>query len=339
MLFESRKSVELDLEGLPLAPQILLRSTHGDLMPQVKNLRFLYWLSPLLFVLGFAFQNCSQTNNSGTKIIHDGNNSLQGTCPANFVEVPGDANLHVNNFCVAKYEAKNVSGFPESKADDVPWTTLTRDQAVAACASKGTGYALLDNAHWMALARNIESVDWNFGGDAGLSEYGISRGLTNNINTSGYPASNDDNDSCYLALQSSSGPPASCDLAHYDVARRVHRLSNGEKIWDLAGNVSEWISDDFTQNYGSADWIINIPAGTIKNLFGPYVNYPAGPAHPTGNIYMYNMGYLSGNVAPPYVVFRGGGWDYGRYSGIYTAYFVPTTHASADVGFRCYYQP
>jgi formylglycine-generating enzyme required for sulfatase activity len=261
-------------------------------------------------------------------------------CPTNYVLVPGNTTLGTQDFCIAKFEAKNVAGAVASVAAGTPWNSITRDNAKAACTALGANYSLPDNAHWMTIARNIESVAWNWGGDISLQEYGISRGITNNNSTTGgYAASTDDNNSCYLATVSSGGAAAICDLNTYDVARRVQKLSNGDLIWDFAGNVAEWIADDFTQNFGLNAWVLNVPTGSIKDTFGPSGTYPAGPPNPTGNIYMYNFGYLGSNVAAPAVVSRGGGWDYGRYAGIYTAFFVAPTTAGVSNGFRCMYQP
>jgi hypothetical protein len=229
---------------------------------------------------------------------------------------------------------KNVNGSPESQAADLPWSGVTRDQAAAACASKGARYSLPDNNHWMTVARNIESVSWNWGGDLSLQEYGPSRGVSNNTGTTGIEASTDDGDACHGAIESDHSA-AVCDLTKYDVARRVHKLSNEEYVWDFVGNVSEWIADDYATNYNVKSWILNITDAAIKAQFGPSGVYPAGPANPTGNIYMYNLGYLNSQMAPPYYVMRGGGWNYGRYAGLFTAYMVPTAHIGADIGFRC----
>ena len=120
----------------------------------------------------------------------------------------------------------------------------------------------------------------------------------------------------------------------YDVARQVHKLSNDELIWDFVGNLSEWISDDDTTNYNVKSWVLNITDSALKARFGPAGTYPAGPTSPTGNIYMYNFGYVSALMAPPYEIMRGGGWNYDRYAGLFTAYMVPPSHTGADIGFR-----
>jgi hypothetical protein len=255
-------------------------------------------------------------------------------CPQNYVDVPADPNFGTSDFCIAKFEMKNLNGSPESQAADLPWSGVTRDQAAAACASKGARYSLPDNNHWMTVARNIESVSWNWGGDLSLQEYGPSRGVSNNTGTTGIEASTDDGDACHGAIESDHSA-AVCDLTKYDVARRVHKLSNEEYVWDFVGNVSEWIADDYATNYNVKSWILNITDAAIKAQFGPSGVYPAGPANPTGNIYMYNLGYLNSQMAPPYYVMRGGGWNYGRYAGLFTAYMVPTAHIGADIGFRC----
>ena len=291
---------------------------------------------PLAILAIVGFQNCQSS--SGSSGTGGGGNTAQSTCPSNYVEVAGNATFSTTNFCISKYEAKQVAGLPESLPENTPWVNLTRDQAKAACAAKGAKYSLVDNNHWMTIARDIEATTWNYGGDAANQEDGWSRGVTNNNGTTGVPASADDNDSCYLATQSAGGPLAVCDLNTYDTARRVHKLSNGSLMWDFAGNVSEWISDDFTTNYGVKSWVLNIPAGPFKDMFGPGGTYPAGPANPTGNIFMSNFGYINSQLAPPYAVMRGGGFSYGRYAGIYTAYFTTVPYSNADVGFRCMYQ-
>ena len=293
---------------------------------------------PLLAALAIAGFGCNGTGGIPTA----GRTTTPLTsCPVNYVLVPGNAVLGTSDFCIAKYDAKNVGGLPASVAADAPWSSVTRDQAKAACAALGENFALPDNAHWMTIARNIESVAWNWGGDLSLHQYGPSRGITNNPSsaTAGFPASTDDNEACYLSNTPSGGPVATCDLTHYDVARRVHQLSNGDYLWDFSGNVSEWISDDFTTNYGVNAWTLNLVPGVVKNLFGPAGIYPAGSVAPTGNIYMYNFGYTNTSRAAPAVVARGGAWDYGRYAGIYTTYFSPSTTAGTRNGFRCMFQP
>jgi hypothetical protein len=309
---------------------------------KITVLKSVVAVSAFAAVLIFVGQGCQSSSGGGggnDAAVNNPEAASQIGCPPNYVIVPASSTLGVPQFCVAKYEAKLVAGVPESRAADVPWTNLTRDQAKAACAAKGSGYALLDNAHWMSIARNIESVTWNFGGDPALQEYGPSRGISNNTGTTSFPASEDDNDACYLAMQSSSGPAAVCSLTVYDVARRVHKLSNDSLIWDFAGNASEWIADDLTASYATKSWILNLTDPALKSLFGPAGTYTPGPTNPTGNIYMSNFGYLNSDILPPYVIFRGGGFSYGRYAGIYTAYFAPPTRAAADTGFRCWYQP
>lgn len=290
---------------------------------------------PIVALLALVFQNCSSSSGGAT---NTNPNTAQNTCPANFVLVTGNATFGTTDFCISKYEAKQVNGLPESLPANTPWVSLTRDQAKAACTAKGSAYALVDNDHWMTIARDIEATTWNYGGDATIFEDGWSRGVTNNSGTTGLAAGADDNDSCYLATQSANGPAAVCDLSTYDVARRVAKLSNGSLMWDFAGNVSEWINDDLAAGIATKDWVLNIGTGAVKSKFGPAGVYQAGPANPTGNIYMQNFGYISANAAPPFVIMRGGGFSYGRYAGIYTAYFTPVTYQGADIGFRCMFQ-
>jgi hypothetical protein len=287
-------------------------------------------------LIGVSLFGCQKMKPGASDTTSVGATSI---CPTNYILVPGDSQFSTANFCIAKYEAKDVSGLPESAAPGVPWTNLTRDQAITACASKGSKYSLVDNAHYMTVARNVEGVVWNWGNIGTL--YGVSHGLTLNSAAAGpLAASADDNVSCYLAMEDTMGTLANCDLSTFDSSRRVQKLSNGNYIWDLSGNAAEWMSDNTTGNYGLNSWVLNIVDPTIKALFGPGGSYPVGPGAPPASNNMYNFGYFSSNLAGPTAMARGGGYNYGRYAGIYTAYFSASPGTAAvDVGFRCMYTP
>ena len=50
-------------------------------------------------------------------------------------------------------------------------------------------------------------------------------------------------------------------------AKRTHHLSNGEVIWDVAGNVWEWVIDDNVNDYGDNFLFSRITAVTHPDIF------------------------------------------------------------------------
>ena len=163
-------------------------------------------------------------------------------CPENFVGVPSLGDYTANSFCVAKYEMKNDgSGQAVSQAADVPYTGVSRDDAVVKCISMGSGYDLLTNDGWQSMARHIELVGDNWsGGNVGSSE-GFSQGhsyeSSNDVFNDFLAASSDDNKGCH-------GTEQTCDGRTWNKQRRTHTFSNGEVIWDVSGNAWEWVKDD-----------------------------------------------------------------------------------------------
>ena len=159
------------------------------------------------------------------------------------------------NRCVMKYEAKGrnkesgavTSGYngldPEfyeatSVAEEMPWggdwqggkKSLKWEDAKNAC--EAIGAHLITNAEWMALARDIENqgVNWSTGT---VGSGTINRGHSDNKPNISKPASTDD-DPWYGLTD------ADDELF---INKRTHVLSNGQIIWDLAGNMLEWVDE------------------------------------------------------------------------------------------------
>jgi hypothetical protein len=113
------------------------------------------------------------------------------TCPRNYVVVPGDTDLGVEPFCVAKFEMKavtqnpvtnpnaalvNVNGsqisnhlswYPASRPEGTPWPSVSQRHALVLCdklndapglpgRGKAGPYRLISNRQWQTMARNIE---------------------------------------------------------------------------------------------------------------------------------------------------------------------------------------
>lgn len=150
-------------------------------------------------------------------------------CPVGYIEVPGNSTYGTINFCIMKYEAKNVSSVATSQAAGTPWVLITQTNAISACAGLGPKFHIATNNEWMTIARNIEQVGSNWtGGSVGSGE--MYRGHNDSSPYSLLEASENDADGNYGTGYN----------PNPNNQRRTFTLSNGNVIWDLAGNAIEW---------------------------------------------------------------------------------------------------
>ncbi len=202
-------------------------------------------------------------------------------CPANFLFVPESSGLtNTSDVCVAKYEAKQDQNRAQSIPQGLPWNQISRDNAIVACRANGPQYDLIANKEWQSVARSIEAVpeNWDTNSDrTGLLNVGHIDGAP----ASALAASADDNDSCF-------GTGQTCSLAIWNSQRRTHRLSSGEIIWDIGGNLEEWVSDQPTQVWGPDSPIALLTNQTpylmgAKDMFGPFGDF-GSLLSPYGNL-------------------------------------------------------
>ncbi len=264
-------------------------------------------------------------------------------CPTGYIPVPPAPALGTNTaFCIAKYEMKcaastsgtSCSGQPISQAANRPWVNVTHAEAISACASLGSGYALMSNAEFMTIARNLEASgpNWRFGI---VNSNGAIKGHFDNNPSNTLAATTDDADGCF-------GTGNNCNGAWFTDQRnrRTFNLTNGQIIWDISGNAEEWVSTTFSQTekpYDASDggphdgWrdfnvIDTYPAGSGAEMFLPLNTgldqLGAYHAHSTSSTALTRGGYHGGNNA-----------------GMFTTYFYPPTWTFASRGFRCVFRP
>ena len=275
-------------------------------------------------------QNWSAFTLSVGNMIFGGCNDL----PGKWLAVPGDSDFDTKDFCVMKYEAKNLDGIAFSTPNELPWVNITQKDAKAKCDSIGGGYSLISNEQWMTLASNIASVSANW------SENGIGKGTLNLGHSDDAPAqalkaAADDNQACIFTGEE-------CDHSKWDFQKRTHQLSNGEVIWDLSGNVFEWTSysasngkplpvtssgiqfPEVTDGARTLKKML-IPTKAIKPWWGDKWN----SSHGIGK-------YYSGNEGAGGALFRGGYWYNGSAAGIFLADLGDGPDDSfIGTGFRC----
>ncbi len=284
---------------------------------------------------------------SNTATISYTIDSVMLSCPTGFVAVDGNGTLGTNDFCVMKYEAKCASDcntttdLPVSQAAGTPWVSINANQAQARCEAMSEGgfsgtFSLISNPEWMTIARDIESVGTNWsGGSTGSGN--LARGWSARTSDDGFQnsavAPTTDSTCVYNSAANT------CAATGTHKLRRTHQLSNGSEVWDLSGNVWEWVDWDS----GSAGFTIGPTDGDtggwneLNDLVGSLTVddvAPLGPytsAEQAGRLYP----YTSGGAA-----LRGGRWFNGTNAGAFALSLVndPTVSGSG-IGFRCSYRP
>jgi len=220
-------------------------------------------------------------------------------------------------FCVMQYEAKNVGGVATSQASGAPWVSITQINAIAAC--KAIGAHLINNAEWMALTRDTESVSTNY--VSGV----LKRGNVGDTATGDYDGA-DPEEGVTNSLATLT-------------------LSNGQQIHHLSGNVWELV--DYTiSGAGSQpkdnddttwDWNEFSDIDSWGNILG-YEN--VGPKNTSlnsstgaGRIYSANDNTYTTLRA----LVRGGDWYSTSNAGVFILNTTDVGPADTytSVGFRC----
>ena len=272
---------------------------------------------------------------------------LQGRFPDTWVKVPGNSTFGTNDFYVMQYDAKcsnnkgNLLTSPTestylnyqnnatttaactptynkqitSAASGYPITEISQTDAASYCASVGAH--LMTNAEWQTIAWNAEGVASNWSGGTmprGNSDSGATQSDSSVYGT-GYS-----------------------DFLHL----RTLTLSNGQVIWDMAGNVWQWTNDTIlgTQKpvgSGGGGAYSEWPTVTIYYAGPLPTEQTAGPStaswDSTKGVGQY---YEGGNGGTTYAFLRGGSWGSGAGAGVESLLLGNTPgNTGYDIGFRC----
>ncbi len=339
-----------------------------DPVNDASPLFYAYFTDGTTWKVTGAPESARYTSMTQTGGFQGGSNvTLGGGFPEQWVKVPGNSAFGTSDFWVMKYEAKCAMGGTMLTTPDTGYHTLYDSQSSASyCTSANgkvvtTGIAgyplayvshttaktycqsigghLLTNDEWMTIARNAELVSSNWKNNTvGSAEPtgGLFRGNSNSS----------------LAMDGAN--PLS------GTNTRTWTLSNGQVIWDIAGNVWEHVQRS-TMNAGDAVTAITLPprsdlgaswnwgeyggAGTVNNAnyisswTGDVAQAKVGSLTPSynstngiGQVYTYGAGGTQGTT----VFVRGADWGSGSFAGAFTLYLSWVT-GSTDcyVGIRC----
>ena len=287
---------------------------------------------------------CLTATNNGTsyRITNDGTptaGSCSGvmlggiTCPTGFIVVPGSATYGTSNFCVMKYAASQSSAtVPISQAGTTPWVNISQTSAIADAPNVAgcTGCHLITEAEWLTIAQNVLSVPSNWSGGTVGSGYIYSG---HNDNAPAYALAADPNDANGYAGETNTGGNQ----------RRTLTLTNGEVIWDLAGNVWQWTQGTSTTGqpgitgetgYFWKEWTAVTAVGTLSPNASPAgTGLPGASSWNSSNGIGQLYSYVGETAVRGFI--RGGDWSDGGGAGVLAlGLFGAPGSTNAYIGFR-----
>jgi formylglycine-generating enzyme required for sulfatase activity len=181
-----------------------------------------------------------------------------------------------------------------------PLVNVNYRTAKARC--EAAGYKLITELQCLAIATNIAQQDINWTSGA-VGEGSLYQGIHKENVRRAQPGSYEPED---------------------PLERRWHQLSNGERIYDFAGNVFTWVHDDVQ---GDADGLVS---GTIAKD-SPSLTCAPFPSREKG------VGYIPGGPLQwsGYALLRGGCWCSDDRAGVFHLGHGWPDGAGGNVGFRC----
>lgn len=256
-------------------------------------------------------------------------------CPSGFIVVPGSSTYKTSDFCVMKYEAKNAGGnVPVSRASGTPWVNVSQSQALSYSPSVVgcTNCHLISEAEWMTISQNVLNMGTNWSSGTVGNGYifsghndnsPVGRQEVTNVNNGYNNTNNSSGDTSITTVVDILG---GTDYMLGDSQRRTLNLSNGEVIWDLAGNVFETTSGTITGGQPCTS-----SAGDY--VFSEYINFNVNTDKPEVPIMPISTGvvgadswtrvngigdaYCNPDETATHAIGRGGDYQWGSGTGIF----------------------
>lgn len=275
------------------------------------------------------------------------NSTIGKACPTGFIPVPGSGTYGTDDFCVMKYEAKiygndngttgySSTNYPSSRASGTPYVNISQTNAITQSektvdqsGNTITGAHLITESEWMTIAQNVLSVASNWSSGTVGTGY-IYSGHNDNNPANALVASTDDSDG-YYGTGNTSGNQ-----------KRTLSLTNGEVIWDLAGDVWEWTSGQTTGgqpgisggDYAWRDYTAITTTGSLSvNIFPSSTGISGSSSWTSSN----GIGqiYSSADETAARAFRRGGTWNTGGCAGVLALdlHLSPST-TSTYIGLR-----
>jgi formylglycine-generating enzyme required for sulfatase activity/Tfp pilus assembly protein PilE len=263
------------------------------------------------------------------------------TCPTGFIKVPGSATYGTSDFCVMKYEASHsdatsstqgTSTIPASQPSVQPWVNISQTTAIAYAPNVANcaGCHLITEAEWMTIAQNVLSVASNWSsGTVGSGSI--------------YSGHNDGAPYVALAADANDSNGYSGETNTGGNQRRTLTLTNGQVIWDLAGNVWEWTAATVTGgqpgiiggNYAWREYTALINAGSLTVNVTPTGTGISTASSWTSSTNGIGLIYSSSDDTTLSSFLRSNDWHSGNNAGVLTVNLGsgPSSY-SASIGFR-----
>ena len=253
-------------------------------------------------------------------------------CPSGYIPVPGNNLFSTQGgFCAMKYEAKNVDGIATSQASGTPWVSISQTNAITTSSAACDGCHLISEAEWLTIAHNALSVDSNWSGGSVGSGY-IYSGHNDGAPYNSLAADANDANG-YSGTGNTSGNTS-------DNQRRTLTLTNGEVIWDIAGNVWDWTAGQTSGGHqpGASSWAWrqwNAIAGTGSLSPNPHPSYGTPAASNWTSNHGIGVIYSSSTETGLRGFLRGGTWNNGGRAGVLTLDLnYSPSYSNSFIGFR-----